>query len=205
MRILVTSPEADNITRYLRVWTKQLLKKVHRQHQIFHLDQEKVTHEHFRGLLKKKSIDLVCLNGHGAADRIMGHNLQTLLDTKNADLLAGTTAHVLACDTAKTLGPSAMAAGARGYVGYDERFIMLSRPAKISQPLQDDVAQLFLNPAFTAPKALIDGKSCQEAVQLAQNAYRRSIQEALNSDIQSDKDRCVGFLLWDLKHLKSCE
>ena len=98
-----------------------------------------------------------------------------------------------------------MAVGTRGYIGYYERFIMLSRPTKISQPLQDDVARLFLDAAFTAPKALLDGKSCEEAVEITQNAYRRSIQEALNSDIQSDQDRCVGFLLWNLKHLKSCQ
>ena len=205
MRILVTSPETDNITRYLRAWTKQLLEKAHRQHQVLHLDGEKVTRKHFCGILRKKSINIVCLNGHGADDRILGHRQETLLDTQNIELLSGTTAHVLACNTAKTLGPSAMAVGTRGYIGYDERFIMLSRPTKISQPLQDDVARLFLDAAFTAPKALLDGKSCQETVELTQNAYRRSIQEALNSDIQSDKDRCVGFLLWNLKHLKSCQ
>lgn len=204
MRILVTSPESDNITRYLRVWTKQMLQKAHHQHRIFHLDKKKVTNKHFCGLLKKKSIDVVCINGHGADDRVVGYKQETLLNVENADLLSGTTAHVLACNTAKTLGPAAMAAGAKGYIGYDERFIMLSRPTKISQPLQDDVARLFLDPAFTAPKALLDGKTCQEAVVLTQNAYRRSIKTALNSDIQSDKDRCVGFLLWNLKHLKFC-
>lgn len=169
MRILVTSPETDDITRYLRAWTKQSLEKAHHQHQVFHLDREKVTRKHFCGILRKKSINVVCLNGHGADDRILGHRQETLLDTQNIELLSGTTAHVLACNTAKTLGPSAMAVGTRGYIGYDERFIMLSRPTKISQPLQDDVARLFLDAAFTAPKALLDGKSCQEAVELTQN------------------------------------
>ena len=82
MRILVTSPETDNITRYLRAWTKQLLEKAHRQHQVLHLDGEKVTRKHFCGILRKKSINIVCLNGHGADDRILGHRQETLLETQ---------------------------------------------------------------------------------------------------------------------------
>ena len=73
MRILVTSPESDNITRYLRVWTKQMIQKAHQQHRIFHLDKKKVTNTHFCGLLKKKSIDVVCINGHGADGRVVGY------------------------------------------------------------------------------------------------------------------------------------
>jgi len=73
---------------------------------------------------------------------------------------------------------------------------------KLSNPLSDVRAALFLDAAFVAPKALIDGKSVNEAVELTQNAFRRSIQKALNSDIQSDNDKCVSYLWWDLKHLK---
>ena len=76
---------------------------------------------------------------------------------------------------------------------------------KISNPLEDTTAALFLDPAFTAQKALIGGKAPSEAVALAKKEFNRSIVKALTSPIQSDNDQFVGLLLWDRDHLVSIE
>lgn len=204
MNTLVSSPEIDNITRYLRAWSRQVVSDYEKNHKIYHIDGKKATGKHICGILRKKDIDLVILNSHGNSHMVLDCDGKIMIDETSVDLLKGKTIHALACSTAKELGPLAIQAGAKGYIGYDERFILLSRPNHISQPLTDDVAKLFLDPAFSAPRALLSGKSCTEAVSAAQDAYKRSIKQALNSDIQSDNDKCVSYLLWDLKHLKSC-
>lgn len=78
------------------------------------------------------------------------------------------------------------------------------REGHLSNPLEDDLARLFLEPAFTAPKSLLNGKSPLKSVKLAKNAYKRSIINALNSDIQSDQEKCVPWLFHNLTHIKSC-
>lgn len=204
MQVLVTSPEVDPLTRYLRVWTKRLIARYERTHRFFHLDAGKATREHIVGLLSKKGVALVLLNGHGSDTCIAGDE-GILLDCGDTELFKGKTVHALSCQTAKTLGVAAMQAGAKGYVGYDAEFIAVLQQGGLPQPFKDDTATLFLAPAFVAPKALLDGKRPESAVSAARAAYNRSIVEALNSDVQSDNDQFIGWLVWDRDHLKSCE
>lgn len=204
MRVLVTSPEVDSLTRYLRFWTKKLLEKYYKRHIFVCLDGARATRERTRGTLMKKNIDVALFNGHGSDKHIRGHDNAIIIGENDADLLRGKIVHALSCQTARTLGLRAKSAGALEYVGYDAKFVALLQKGKITCPLEDDTATLFLEPAFTAPKALLDGKAGAEAVRLAKQAYNRSILKALNSDIQSDNDQFIGFLVWDRDHLVAC-
>ncbi|MBR3323518.1 hypothetical protein IKG16_01365 [Candidatus Saccharibacteria bacterium] len=202
--ILITNPEVDALTRYLSVWSEKLKKECKNIQGIFHLKGKRVNRRQIESILVKKSVKVILLNGHGSDKSIYGDNYEALIDKDNVELLFNKVAHALSCNTAKTLGPLAMKKGAKGYVGYDEKFVAFLQEDKISNPLKDDTAALFLNPAFIAPKALINGKTPEEAVRLAKNEYNRSIRKALTSDIQSDNDQFVSWLMWDRNHLKSC-
>lgn len=155
MKVLASSPESDNITRYLHAWTKDLIRSYENQHDFIHLEGERANQKHFCGLLNKGYAEIVLINGHGSDSLITGHNREVLIDSKNVSLLRGKTVHALSCKTAKTLGNLAMLAGAKGYIGYDESFVLIMREGGLSNPLEDDLAQLFLEPAFTAPKSLL--------------------------------------------------
>lgn len=89
MRVLITSPENDNITRYMRVWAEQLVKKYNNIHHFFHLDKEKANHKRVTGILSKKDMDIACLNGHGDDCRVAGNDNEILIDPDNVSLLAG--------------------------------------------------------------------------------------------------------------------
>lgn len=206
MRVLLTNPEVDALTTYLAAWTKYTLKNCKQNtNKYFQLKRENVTRKKFESFITKRSIDLVLLNGHGEADKVYGNN-DIILDINNSKLLKGKVVHALSCESAKVLGMDAMQNGAKAYVGYKEDFIaFLDNTKRISKPLEDKTASLFLKPAFTAPSALLKGYSAEEAVKMAKKSYNKSINEAINSDIQSDNDQFVVWLLWDRDNLVSCE
>lgn len=203
MRVLVTSPEIDSLTRYLHVWANRLIEECSREHTFIQLDGKKATRKRVHGILEKKNIDVALLNGHGSDSCIMGHN-EIIIDENNANLLSDKVVHALSCHTAKTLGPVAKSNGAKTYVGYKEKFVALLQSDKTNHPEDDDTAALFLNPAFAVQKALLSGKSGEDSVEIGRKAYNRSILEALNSDVQSDNDQFIDWLLWDRDNLVSC-
>ena len=200
MRILITNPETDAFTRYLLFWTNKMISEIKHNNTIYHLKNKNANPIKFSGILSKKDVNVVLLNGHGSDDCVMGEN-GIILDQQNVSLLKGKIVHAMSCSSAKNLGDLAVNSGARAYVGYDEPFLASRLDDKISNPLKDKTAALFLAPAFIAQKALANGKTPDEAVQLARNEYNRSILKALTSPIQSDDDQFVGLLLWDRNHL----
>ncbi len=205
MRVLMTNPEVDPLTHYLSAWTDNMLKKSRsKENQYCRLKNKKVTRKNFESFLNKGAIDLVLICGHGASNAIEGDS-EIILDMKNTNLLAHKTVHALSCQSAKQLGPDAIQKGAKAYIGYDENFIaFLDNTKRLSRPLKDDIASLFLNPAFTAPRELLKGSTPEKAVSIAKKAYNESIRKAINSDIQSDADQFIGWLFWDRDHLVSC-
>ena len=205
MRVLLTNPEVDALTYYLAAWTRDLLKKARMgTNKYFKLEREKVIKKKFESILRKRSIDLVLLCGHGAADAVFG-NENTILDIENDYLLEGKIVHALSCRSADKLGPDAVAKGAKAYIGYKEDFIAFLDNSKcISKPMGDESAALFLEPAFVAPKVLLKGGSPEEAVSTAKKAYNKSIRDALNSDVHSDADQFINWLLWDRDNLTLC-
>lgn len=74
MRVLITNPETDAFTRYLRHWSKKLIADLRNVDEIFHLEKKKANRKRFEGMLKKKNINIVLLHGHGGDDFILGDN-----------------------------------------------------------------------------------------------------------------------------------
>lgn len=203
MKVLTINPEKDCLTRYLLVWTNMMVDEMEGRHEFVRLINEGVNRERVLGTLQKANIDAVLFNGHGSDTQIEGQD-EIIFDTNDVDALDGKVVHALSCDTAKTLGVLAKEAGAKEYVGYDEKFVLAYRDDKVGHPESDDTASLFLDPAFSVPRALLEGKTGKEAVEYAKKAYNRSIKEALNSDMQSDNDQFIGWLFWDRDHLVAC-
>lgn len=202
MQILLTNPEVDLLTYYLSVWTNDMLRKLKaKANKYYHLKRDKVTRRKFEGILSRRPIGLVLLCGHGSSDSVDGSD-GAILDTENDCLLEDKVVHALSCQSADRLGPDSVGKGAKAYIGYKKDFIaFLDNSRRTTKPLEDKIASLFLTPAFSAPKALLKGASPEDAIIAAKKAYNRSIREAINSDIQSDADQFVNWLLWDRDNL----
>ena len=94
-----------------------------------------------------------------------------------------------------------MKAGAISYSGYDDDFIFSYEPEKISRPLQDKTASLFLEPSKLFMASLVKGNSVIESENKTKTLFRENILRLLSTDM-SDKN-LLKYLLWDLKHLVS--
>ena len=128
-----------------------------------------------------------------------------MIDLDNVDVLNNKTVHALSCATAKKLGSAAVKSGAKAYIGYDEDFIFFNEKGKLSDPTKDKYARLFFEPAIAAPKALVDGKTADEAVEAGVKFYKRNLAKALASTDVQENYQDIAWALWsDMKHLKKC-
>ena len=82
----------------------------------------------------------------------------------------------MACRSANVLGKKCITLGTKCFIGYKEDFELWSMCQQTKEnQLQDQMAGLFLEPAYEAIIALIEGKSTGEAYRRSQNMYRENI------------------------------
>lgn len=63
---------------------------------------------------------VISFYGHGNADRLIGQNGEVMIDKSNVNLLKGRIVQVVACLSAKELGPRAIEKGCVSYLGFTD-------------------------------------------------------------------------------------
>jgi hypothetical protein len=100
--------------------------------------------------------------GHGAYTLYTGHNGNRILEvgTYDPNEAKGKGFHFLSCETAKTLGPDAVAKGAKFYAGYTENFhLVWDNPAS---PVNE--FECFAEADSTFDIAIANGATAQQAL-----------------------------------------
>lgn len=201
----MTCPDYDRMTRYLTAWASTFIEQAKsRGHEVYTLKETNVNKQKFQSLVQKMKPEVIFINGHGNENSVAGHDHRVLVDFKSAKILKDAMVYALSCKSAQNLGVQAVKAGAKGYVGYSEDFILVSQPGKTTHPTEDSTAALFLEPSNQIIGALSKGHSAKEAVAKGRAAFAKSIRQALNSDIQSDDDKYIPYLMWDRQFLCAC-
>lgn len=200
---LLTRPEHDDTTHYLSKWCEETISVAkNKGFKVFDLHREKAVKEEFEERTNKLSPNLVVLNGHGDTDRVIGNNKEPILVAgENEEILRGKVVYAISCSSAKTLGLKSVENGAINYSGYDDDFIFFYEPDKISRPLSDMTAKLFLEHSNLFVESIIKGNSIQESKQRAENKLRENIIKLSGSS--SPDSNLVRFLWWDLTHFVS--
>ncbi|HUY84984.1 MAG TPA: hypothetical protein VMU97_00535 [Candidatus Dormibacteraeota bacterium] len=155
-------------------------------------------------MVKKNAPNIIFINGHGAEDRVAGQDHKIIIDTRSANILKNAIVYAVSCKSARMLGAQAIKAGAKAYIGYIEDFILVSQPRKTAHPQDDTTAALFLNPSNHIMTSLVKGHSAKKAVAKGRAEFAKSITSALNSDVQSDDDKYIPYLMWDRQFLTAC-
>jgi len=197
--LLTTRPKHDYTTHYLFYWASEIIKLARDKGvSVLDLKKKRANRKEFESMLSKKEPLLVFLNGHGNADCVAGHDDEILLEAgKNEELLEMKIIYALSCKSAKELGPKSVGSGALSYVGYDNDFVFLWEEGKISKPLEDKTAQLFLEPSNCVVGSLLKGHTVGEACRKSKQLFLKNIHELLTSENSSE---IVPYLMWDMRH-----
>jgi len=179
VNVLLTDPGHDFPTQMLSHWITsaadymQTLGNI----RVVHLQGNDVTHANFHSTVVSHNPRLLLLNGHGSETTMYGHSDLPILDSN--DIAEGQfddrIIHALACKVGAVLGHDLIANGVSTFIGYKEDFQVVHT----SGDLNDAVAALYLDPAFSVPRSLAEGKSTQDAFIGAQKMYAENLKEAL--------------------------
>lgn len=167
--LLLTRPNHDLTTNYLFYWSSLVIQEAKKKKiKVLDLKGKKANIKTLQSYLKKHRPKLVFFNGHGANDLITGYNNKALIKKKdNEQLLFKKIIYARSCDSAKKLGPSCIIKGVITFIGYRRKFAIGYSHSKISRPLQDAVAKLFLEPSNLILTSLLKGNTTG-------NSYRKS-------------------------------
>lgn len=200
---LVTTPSSDRTTKYISAWAEKTIEELKSKRlQFIPLARERATASILESMLKKHGPSLLFLNGHGGPDLVCGHDDKILIQSgKNEVILKGFVTYALSCSSAQVLGPVAVKAGATAYIGYIEDFIFFISPEKMSRPLQDKTAEMFLTPANHVVVSLAKGHTVEEATNTARGYFLKSIQKFISSEASKDEREYMRYLIWDMKSL----
>jgi len=185
--LLVTNPSDDAVTEYLDAWSEKAvdLAKGQPDTKVFELRRENVNKDKFIKLVEQENPQLILFNGHGDHNLITGFNQEVLIKCgADEQYLKNKILYALSCKAGKTLGPACIEIGSLAYIGYKEEFKLthLNKTTKIEQQ-QDEMANLFLEPAYEALLALIEGNTVEKAFQRSQKMYADNLMSLMTSKI----------------------
>ncbi len=126
--------------------------------------------------------NLVVFNGHGTSDTVCGHKDQPILESSQAQLLAGTVSFIRACACLGGLGPSAVKNGAKAVVGYNGDLWLPRINEKAATPLTDPSAKPVLEASNTVALKLLKGATVREAVNASKNRANKEILQMLTRE-----------------------
>ncbi len=200
--ILATRPDFELTTKYISSWASKVLEFAREKEVVvFDLAKEKANRQELETVVREQSPDFVFLNGHGDYDKVCGQDNECLIEADdNAEILSGKIVYALSCRSADTLGKRAVEKGALAYIGYIEDFIFLFDEKQKDFPLQDKIAQLFLEPSNQVAFSLLAGSSAKEASENSKESFLANVKKMLTSEAPKEQKGIVRYLLWDRRH-----
>jgi len=200
--ILITRPDHDITTRYLFYFAKEVLLLAERKcFKVFDLKKEKASRKEFEGRMKKHNPGLIFVNGHGKEDMICGYDNKFLVKVnKNEKVFKDKTIYALSCQSASKLGRESVKKGAISYIGYLKDFFFCYDEHKISRPLEDKIAKLFLEPSNQVVISLIKENTAQGSSKKSKDFFLKNMQKVLSSDSSKEFAYCAKYLWWNMKN-----
>ena len=207
-KFLITRPNYDLNTSYLHYFSKNIVEVVKEKKEIHvtNLEGNKANRININNSLKKENAKLVFLNGHGTKNNVWGHNGEIILDKENIRLTKNKIVYALSCDSLKDLGPIAIKEGAKAYIGYSGRFMIVRDPTRTSSPSKDKNAKPFKKVCSILINSLVFSKTVNTSINLTKQEYIRLIKSYGNSeeDPYGDAPLIRFALTWDYEFLGMC-
>ena len=201
-KLLITRPEHDHTTHYLSNWSKEVITEAKsRGIVVLDLHKKRANKTEVTSMLSKQKPRLVIFNGHGGDNVIGGEQKEPLIIADNNEaLLKDKITYAISCKSAKKLGPKSIDSGAKAYIGYDDDFIFVYNPNKISRPLKDNTAKLFLEPSNELTISLIKGNNVEDSCKRSKQHFQENIKKLLSSESTEEETSIARYLWWDMVH-----
>ena len=202
-RLLITRPEHDYVTRYLSAWSEKLFDLIESKgYSKIDLYRERANRKEVESVLSKKNPDLVIINGHGSDETVAGHNNNLLIKAgDNSSLLNNKITYAISCRSARVLGKEVAQNAETAYIGYQDDFILVYLEKYRTQPDEDKLAAIFLDPSNIVVATLLKGHSTKEAVSRAKQGFLRNIQKLLTSQTKIEDSSTLRYLVWNMQNL----
>jgi len=127
--------------------------------------------------------------GHGDPSSFCGHNNQIIMDTLSIPDVRNKMIILIACETARELGPKLVERGAASYIGFQEDLVWVMDADLASTPWSDKLGATVMMPVTSCVNAVLDGKTTGEAFNVLTE------QLACNAEIEEDDliRSCINF------------
>jgi hypothetical protein len=140
-----------------------------------------------------QAVRCILFFGHGSKDALAGANGTPLVNAANIGLARGTVFVAIACDAAAELGPKSIRAGIEAFLGFDDRFILLT----------GDPDFQFQPAATSGIRRLLGGGTTEDALDEMRRSFGHVVEFYANrGGPNSTFGRLVAF--WTRHHLKLC-
>jgi hypothetical protein len=207
-KILITRPNHDLITSYLHDFSKEIVYMLQndKNFHVTDLEGDKATRENVNHSLVKEIPGLVFLNGHGDKKRVFGYKGEIILDSENVQNTKEKIIYALSCNSSEELGITAVKKGAKAYIGYTARFMMVLDPTRSGIPNKDRNALPFKRACHAMISSLVSGMKVKDAIENTKEEYRHSIKSYGTSedDPYGDAPLIRFALTWNMEFLDLC-
>ena len=195
--LLVTRSNHDEATNYLYYWSTLVIKSAKKKKfSVYDLAGKKANKKEFDRCLKATKPTILFLNGHGNATTITGQDLEPLLEVGKKAAVAGTIIYARSCDAGITLGKTLIKDGVKAFIGYNQKFILGYTPGRLSRPLTDPMAKLFLEPSNLVVISLVKGQTVQTAQVESRQAMRQNYRK-MTAVTASKLEKYAARWLWN--------
>lgn len=192
--ILFSRPSHDDITAYLHLFSKHLVKLAFdKGYRVSDQEKEKANKLAILSVINKMKPNFIMFNGHGNSKEICGHNDETVIKAgKNHKLLSSSIVYSLSCSSAQELGPVSVEDGAVAFIGYDDDFALGTDTRYETTPSRDKVAKLFLDPSNLLVETLLKGNS----IKVAMERCKTKMEENISQLRTSTEPEAADYLPW---------
>jgi len=181
--ILVTRPDHDLLTYYLKIWSNELVEDMRRRgFSLSDLKGKRANRRVIESFLNsKKRMNFVFFNGHGNEAEITGFENEVIMSEKDIRYAKNIgIVYARSCRVGVRLGRSLVESGLKSFIGYDFDFaVFLTKGAK---PLHDKAAGLFIKPSNLVVLSLLKGNTVFEADKKSKNLMKENIRKLLSSN-----------------------
>ncbi|KKS04814.1 MAG: hypothetical protein UU82_C0007G0031 [Candidatus Nomurabacteria bacterium GW2011_GWC2_41_8] len=196
--ILITRPDHDLITKYFCAWSNELVDFAKsKMIKVYDLKGKKSNKKKFLSYINIRCPSLIFLNGHGNADIFAGYGDEPMVGVET--ILKDAIVYARSCEVGKNLGLILVQNGAHSFIGYNRKFFCGYTPEKITKPLEDEIAGLFLKPSNLIISTLLKSNSVQEAHNRSRKSMYKNFRKMVSST-STFEERYSARWLWSNLH-----